>query len=68
MTDSSLDDLDLVIKTMANTIVDNADYFAHLDSIVGDGDFGYSLRNGWEVVQADYDSWDRPDAGTVLKK
>jgi phosphoenolpyruvate---glycerone phosphotransferase subunit DhaL len=68
MTDSSLDDLDLVIKTMAKTIVDNADYFAHLDSIVGDGDFGYSLRNGWEVVQADYDSWDRPNAGAVLKK
>lgn len=68
MTDSSLDDLDLVIKTMANTIVDNADYFAHLDSIVGDGDFGYSLRNGWEVVQADYDSWDHPNAGAVLKK
>jgi dihydroxyacetone kinase-like protein len=68
MTDSSLDDLDLVIKTMAKTIVDNADYFAQLDSIVGDGDFGYSLRNGWEVVQADYDSWDRPNAGAVLKK
>jgi dihydroxyacetone kinase phosphoprotein-dependent L subunit len=68
MTDSSLDDLDLVIRTMAKTIVDNADYFAHLDSIVGDGDFGYSLRNGWEVVQADYDTWDRPNAGAVLKK
>lgn len=68
MTTSSLDDLDLVIKTMAKTIVDNADYFAHLDSIVGDGDFGYSLRNGWEVVQADYDAWDRPNAGAVLKK
>ncbi len=68
MTASSLDDLDLVVRTMAKTIVDNADYFAQLDSIVGDGDFGYSLRNGWEVVQADYDSWDRPDAGAVLKK
>jgi dihydroxyacetone kinase phosphoprotein-dependent L subunit len=68
MTASSLDDLDLVIKTMSKTIVDNADYFAQLDSIVGDGDFGYSLRNGWEVVLADYDSWDRPNAGAVLKK
>lgn len=68
MATSSLDDLDLVIKTMARTIVDNADYFAQLDSIVGDGDFGYSLRNGWEVVLADYDSWDRPTVGAVLKK
>jgi dihydroxyacetone kinase phosphoprotein-dependent L subunit len=68
MTTSSLDDLDLVINTMAKTIVDNADYFAQLDSIAGDGDFGYSLRNGWEVVLADYDGWDRPNAGAVLKK
>ncbi len=68
MAASSLDDLDLVVMTMAKTIVDNADYFAQLDSIVGDGDFGYSLRNGWEVVLADYDSWDRPNAGAVLKK
>jgi dihydroxyacetone kinase phosphoprotein-dependent L subunit len=68
MATSSLDDLDLVIRTMARTIVDNADYFAQLDSIVGDGDFGYSLRNGWEVVVADYDSWDRPTVGAVLKK
>jgi dihydroxyacetone kinase-like protein len=68
MATSSLDDLDLVIRTMATTIVDNTDYFAQLDSIVGDGDFGYSLRNGWEVVLADYDGWDRPNAGAVLKK
>jgi len=68
MAEPALDDLDLVITTMANTIVDNADYFAHLDSIVGDGDFGYSLRNGFEVVQSDYESWDKPTAGAVLKK
>ena len=68
MAEPALDDLDLVIKTMARTIVDNADYFAQLDLIVGDGDFGYSLRNGFEVVQADYDSWDKPTTGAVLKK
>jgi phosphoenolpyruvate---glycerone phosphotransferase subunit DhaL len=68
MAASSLDDLDLVVKTMARTIVDNADYFAQLDSIVGDGDFGYSLRNGWEVVLADYDSWEAPTPGAALKK
>ena len=68
MAASSLDDLDFVVMTMAKTIVDNADYFAQLDSIVGDGDFGYSLRSGWEVVLADYDSWDKPNAGAVCKK
>ena len=68
MAQSSLDDLDLVLKTAARTIVDNAEYFAQLDSIVGDGDFGFSLRNGWEVVVADYDTFDHSSAGAVLKK
>ena len=65
---SSLDALDLVLGTMAKTIVDNADYFAQLDSIVGDGDFGFSLRNGWEVVQADLSTFDHASTGSVLKK
>lgn len=68
MTQASFDDVDLVLKTMATTIVDNAEYFAQLDSIVGDGDFGFSLRNGFEVVVADYDSFDRSSIGTMLKK
>jgi dihydroxyacetone kinase phosphoprotein-dependent L subunit len=64
----ALDDLDLVITTMAKTIVDNADEFAQLDAVVGDGDFGYSLRNGFEVVHADYETFDRSSVGSVLKK
>jgi dihydroxyacetone kinase phosphoprotein-dependent L subunit len=68
MAESSLDDVDLVLKTMAQTIVDNAVYFAQLDSVVGDGDFGYSLRNGFEVVLSDFDSLDRTSIGTLLKK
>lgn len=68
MTQSSLDDVDLVLKTMASTIVENAVYFAQLDSVVGDGDFGYSLRNGFEVVDADYDTFDHTSIGAVLKK
>ena len=64
----ALDDVDLVLKTMASTIVDNAVYFAQLDSVVGDGDFGYSLRNGFEVVVTDYDTFDRSSVGTLLKK
>ena len=68
MAQASLDDLDLVLMTMASTIVDNAEYFAQLDSIVGDGDFGYSLRNGWEVVLSDYATFDHSSAGAILKK
>jgi len=68
MAEASIDDLDLVLMTAAKTIVDNADYFAQLDSIVGDGDFGYSLRNGWEVVLSDYATFDHASAGAILKK
>ena len=68
MAHSALDDVDLVIRTMAKTIVDNADYFAQLDAVAGDGDFGYSLRNGFEVVASDYDSFDRSSVGAILKK
>jgi dihydroxyacetone kinase/dihydroxyacetone kinase-like protein len=64
----ALDDLDLVVKTMATTIVDNTEYFSQLDAVVGDGDFGYSLRNGFEVVAAEYDGYDRSSVGAVLKK
>jgi dihydroxyacetone kinase/dihydroxyacetone kinase-like protein len=68
MAGTALDDFDLVIQTMATTIVDNAEYFAQLDAVVGDGDFGFSLRNGFEVVAADYDTFDRTNPGTILKK
>jgi dihydroxyacetone kinase/dihydroxyacetone kinase-like protein len=68
MAQPALDDLGLVLKTMATTIVDNADYFADLDSVVGDGDFGYSLRNGFEVVAEEYDTFDHSSVGAVLKK
>ncbi len=68
MAEPALDDVDLVLTTMARTIVDNAEYFAQLDSVVGDGDFGFSLRNGFEVVAADYDTFDRSSVGAILKK
>jgi len=68
MARAALDEVDLVILTMSKTIVDNADYFAQLDAVAGDGDFGYSLRNGFEVVLADYDTFDRSNIGATLKR
>jgi dihydroxyacetone kinase phosphoprotein-dependent L subunit len=64
----ALDDLDLVLRTMSTTIVDNTDYFSQLDAVVGDGDFGYSLRSGFEVVGAELDTFDHSSVGSVLKK
>ena len=66
MAGSSMDDVDLVLKTMAQTIVDNTVYFSELDAVVGDGDFGYSLQGGFEVVLSDFETLDRTSVGSLL--
>ena len=68
MADSSLDGVELVVRTIAQTAVDNETYFGELDAVVGDGDFGYSMARGFELVLADFDAFDRADIGTFLKK
>jgi phosphoenolpyruvate---glycerone phosphotransferase subunit DhaL len=68
MADSSLEGVELVVRTIAQTAVDNEKYFGDLDAVVGDGDFGYSMARGFELVLADFDGFDRDDIGTFLKK
>src|SRR5262245_36849469 len=68
MGESSLAAAELVVRTMAQTAVDNEAYFSELDAVVGDGDFGYSLARGFELVLQDFDSYERSDAGAFLKK
>lgn len=60
--------LEFVVKTIADTAVANEKEFGDLDAVVGDGDFGYSLARGFEIVVADWDNFDRTDSGTFLKK
>jgi dihydroxyacetone kinase-like protein len=64
----NFDRVDLVVRTIAQTAVDNETYFGELDAVVGDGDFGYSLARGFEQVLAGFDDYDRSDIGTFLKK
>lgn len=61
-------DVELVIRTMAQTIVSNEAYFSQLDAVVGDGDFGCSLARGFSAVLADIDKFDRTSVGAFLKK
>ena len=68
MTDSSQPQVDLIVRTIAQTAVDNEKYFGDLDAVVGDGDFGYSLARGFEMVLSGWDEIDRTDPGTFLKK
>jgi dihydroxyacetone kinase/dihydroxyacetone kinase-like protein len=65
---SSLESVKLVVRTIAQTAVDNEKYFGDLDAVVGDGDFGYSLARGFEKVLLDWDTLEYNDSGTLLKK
>jgi dihydroxyacetone kinase-like protein len=68
MGEASPNRVESVVRTIAQTAVDNEKYFGDLDAVVGDGDFGYSMARGFELVLADWDSFDRTDIGTFLKK
>jgi dihydroxyacetone kinase/dihydroxyacetone kinase-like protein len=67
-TRSAQENVDLVVRTIAQTAVDNEKYFGELDSVVGDGDLGYSLARGFEKLLEGWDDIDRTDVGTFLKK
>ena len=67
MTDTQ-QQIEYVVRTIAQTAIDNEKYFGDLDAVVGDGDFGYSLARGFEKVLEGWDDIDRSDPGTFLKK
>jgi dihydroxyacetone kinase phosphoprotein-dependent L subunit len=68
MPSASLPDVERVVRVMSETIVANETYFGELDSVVGDGDFGYSMARGFELVVEGWDDFDRTDIATFLKK
>jgi len=65
---AAVQQVELVVRAIAQSAVDNEQYFGDLDAVVGDGDFGYSLARGFEKVLEGWDDIDRTDAGTFLKK
>ena len=64
----SLTDTEFVVDSLTKTVLANEKYFGDLDAVVGDGDFGYSLARGFEIVQQDWGSYDRTDSGVFLTK
>jgi len=68
MSGNALPAAELVVRTIAETAVENEKYFGDLDAVVGDGDFGYSLARGFEKLLEGWDELDRSDAGTFLKR
>ncbi|MGV8966459.1 MAG: dihydroxyacetone kinase subunit DhaL [Cellulomonas sp.] len=61
-------DIEFVVRVIAETAVENETYFGELDSVVGDGDFGYSLARGFEIVIEHWDSIDRTDSAAFLQR
>jgi dihydroxyacetone kinase phosphoprotein-dependent L subunit len=57
-----------VVRTIAQTAVDNEREFSELDSVAGDGDFGFSLARGFEKVLEDFASIERKSVGAFLKR
>ncbi|TQV78197.1 dihydroxyacetone kinase subunit L [Exilibacterium tricleocarpae] len=68
MNTTTLDDVALVVKTMAVTALENEKYFSELDAAAGDADFGVSLAAGFQVVNDDWEQLDRSSIGNFLLK
>jgi dihydroxyacetone kinase-like protein len=46
----SLSDVEHAVRTIAETVIANENYFSELDGTCGDGDFGTSLATGFRTV------------------
>lgn len=68
MSDASLRDAEQLVRTIADTVLENETYFSDLDAVVGDGDFGYSLARGFGKLVEDWDALEYDDVSTLLKK
>lgn len=68
MANSSFVVTERILLTMSNVVLENEKYFADLDGVVGDGDFGISLANGFRKLMEQWDTLDRSTPGIFLKK
>lgn len=58
---------ELFVRTLADVALQNEKYFADLDGVCGDGDFGISLAAGFSKVMEQWESLDRSTPGALLK-
>ena len=62
MQELSLNEVELIVKSMADVAIANEKYFSELDSVAGDADFGVSLAAGFRAV---LDKWDTLDHSSI---
>jgi phosphoenolpyruvate---glycerone phosphotransferase subunit DhaL len=68
MSDAALRDAERLVQTIAQTALDNEKYFSDLDAVVGDGDFGYSLAQGFGKLMDGWEQIEYSDVSGLLKK
>jgi len=67
MASTSIEATELFVRTIADVAIQNEKYFADLDGVCGDGDFGISLAAGFSKVMEQWDALDRSTPGAMLK-
>ena len=68
MTEISQAQIERAIKTTCGTVLRNEHYFADLDGLAGDGDFGTSLATGFRQIEKEWDDIPKTDIGAMLLK
>jgi dihydroxyacetone kinase-like protein len=67
MASTTIEATDLFVRTIADVALQNEKYFADLDGVCGDGDFGISLAAGFSKVLEQWDTFDRSTPASLLK-
>lgn len=68
MAEISQAQIERAIRTTCATVLRNEKYFADLDGLAGDGDFGTSLATGFRQIEKEWDEIPKTDIGAMLLK
>jgi phosphoenolpyruvate---glycerone phosphotransferase subunit DhaL len=68
MSDVALTTAQGIVRTIADTAMENEKHFCDLDAVVGDGDFGYSLARGFGKLLEGWDEMEYEDVAGLLRK
>lgn len=68
MTHVNEDAVRLILRTIAQTSIDNERRYSDLDAVMGDGDLGYSLARGFEALLAELDGLEPTTVAALLKR
>ncbi|MBN2049706.1 MAG: dihydroxyacetone kinase subunit L [Spirochaetales bacterium] len=60
-------DVKKILDVMADTAIENEQYFCKLDAAAGDGDFGSTLAKGFKIIKENLEENSKYDIGELLK-